>query len=158
VGSESLKCLSLWQPWATLVAIGAKSVETRSWSTPYRGMIAIHAAKRWNAELRQISRLPPFVKAMTAAGLPIVESPEDCLPFGAVLALCFLTDIVPTDGPVPDWMTAGEMPFGDYSAGRYAWKLADIRPLKEPLPLRGVRGLVDLDSNVAAQIMRRTRP
>ena len=39
------RCLSLIQPWATLVAIGAKKVETRSWKTPYRGWLAIHASK-----------------------------------------------------------------------------------------------------------------
>jgi len=32
-----MKCLSIIQPYATLIAIGAKRIETRSWSTPYRG-------------------------------------------------------------------------------------------------------------------------
>lgn len=41
-----MKALSLWQPWATLIANGAKQIETRSWSTSYRGPILIHAAKR----------------------------------------------------------------------------------------------------------------
>ena len=40
-----MKALTLYQPWATLVAIGAKKIETRSWSTPYRGPLAIHAGK-----------------------------------------------------------------------------------------------------------------
>jgi hypothetical protein len=40
-----MKVLSLTQPWATLAAIGAKKIETRSWSTAYRGPLAIHAAK-----------------------------------------------------------------------------------------------------------------
>ena len=40
-----MKALTLTQPWASLVAIGAKRIETRSWSTPYRGLLAIHAAK-----------------------------------------------------------------------------------------------------------------
>lgn len=40
-----MKALSLWQPWATLIAIGAKQYETRGWSTPYRGPLIIHAAK-----------------------------------------------------------------------------------------------------------------
>lgn len=39
-----MKALTLWQPWASLVALGVKTVETRSWSTPYRGPLAIHAA------------------------------------------------------------------------------------------------------------------
>ena len=39
-----MKSLSLWQPWASLVALGIKTVETRSWATSYRGPLAIHAA------------------------------------------------------------------------------------------------------------------
>lgn len=39
-----MRCLSLWQPWATLVAIGAKHFETRSWLCHYRGPLAIHAS------------------------------------------------------------------------------------------------------------------
>src|SRR5258708_5270609 len=41
-----VKALTLWQPWASLIAVGAKTIETRSWSTSYRGPLAIHAAKR----------------------------------------------------------------------------------------------------------------
>ena len=44
-----MKVLTLTQPWATLVAIGAKRIETRSWSTKYRGPLAIHAAKGFPA-------------------------------------------------------------------------------------------------------------
>lgn len=44
-----MKAISLWQPWASLIACGAKPYETRSWSPP-RGLIgqpiAIHAAKK----------------------------------------------------------------------------------------------------------------
>lgn len=36
-----MKALSLWQPWATLIAIGAKQWETRGWRTAYRGPLAI---------------------------------------------------------------------------------------------------------------------
>jgi hypothetical protein len=42
-----IKCISLWQPWASLVAVGAKRIETRGWATAYRGRLGIHAAKRW---------------------------------------------------------------------------------------------------------------
>lgn len=40
-----MRALTLHQPWATLVAIGAKRVETRSWATTYRGPVAIHAGR-----------------------------------------------------------------------------------------------------------------
>ena len=40
-----MKALPVTQPYATLVALGAKHIETRSWSTRYRGPLAIHAGK-----------------------------------------------------------------------------------------------------------------
>ena len=40
-----MKALSLTQPWASLVADGRKTTETRSWLTHYRGPLAIHATK-----------------------------------------------------------------------------------------------------------------
>ena len=32
-----MKCISLWNPWATLMALGVKTIETRSWGTDFRG-------------------------------------------------------------------------------------------------------------------------
>ncbi len=40
-----MRGLTLTQPWASLVALGAKTLETRSWKTNYRGLLAIHAAQ-----------------------------------------------------------------------------------------------------------------
>ncbi|KXG09931.1 hypothetical protein AT864_01491 [Anoxybacillus sp. P3H1B] len=40
-----MKAITIKQPWATLIALGEKKFETRSWKTNYRGKIAIHAGK-----------------------------------------------------------------------------------------------------------------
>jgi hypothetical protein len=40
-----MKCISLIQPWASLVLLGEKRYETRNWSTAYRGPLLIHASK-----------------------------------------------------------------------------------------------------------------
>lgn len=37
--------LTVLQPWASLIALDEKQFETRSWSTPYRGTLVIHAGK-----------------------------------------------------------------------------------------------------------------
>jgi len=34
-----------------------------------------------------------------------------------------------------------ELSFGDYTPGRYAWILADVKLLPEPVPARGALGL-----------------
>ena len=41
-----MKALSLRQPWASLIAEGRKTIETRTWRTRYRGPLAIHASAR----------------------------------------------------------------------------------------------------------------
>ena len=38
-----MKAFTLYQPYASLIACGAKRFETRGWYTHYRGKIAIHA-------------------------------------------------------------------------------------------------------------------
>ena len=45
---EPMYAVTLHLPWATLIALGVKSVETRSWPAPARllgQVIAIHAGK-----------------------------------------------------------------------------------------------------------------
>jgi hypothetical protein len=40
-----MKCLSVRQPWAGMIARGEKTIETRTWSTSYRGPLLIAASK-----------------------------------------------------------------------------------------------------------------
>ena len=46
-----MKALSLRQPWASLIADGRKTIETRTWRTHYRGPLAIHASARPHGDL-----------------------------------------------------------------------------------------------------------
>lgn len=39
------KAISIRQPWAWAIIHGSKDIENRSWSTRFRGPVAIHAAK-----------------------------------------------------------------------------------------------------------------
>ena len=70
-----MKCLSIRQPWANLIAHGIKDIENRTWKTNFRGRIYIHAPlkdERSNPLLISIERLinvgkmglfPKWVKA-----------------------------------------------------------------------------------------------
>ncbi|HBX22633.1 MAG TPA: ASCH domain-containing protein [Desulfotomaculum sp.] len=148
-----MKTLSLIQPWATLVAIGAKRIETRSWATKYRGPLAIHASKKVD---RVICLKKEFAIPLNEHGFVLVKD----LPVGAVIATCTLVDCmkvrtlrpVKRDGKIV--MTAfleaensllevngNELAFGDYTPGRYAWILEDVRTLPEPVPAKGMLGL-----------------
>ena len=44
-GVSSIKALSLKQPWANMIASGQKTIETRTWSTKYRGPLLIVSSK-----------------------------------------------------------------------------------------------------------------
>jgi len=41
-----MKALSIKQPWASLIAQGKKTIETRTWKTNYRGPLLICASKK----------------------------------------------------------------------------------------------------------------
>jgi hypothetical protein len=40
-----VKALSIQQPWANMIASGEKTIETRTWTTEYRGSLLIVSAK-----------------------------------------------------------------------------------------------------------------
>lgn len=134
-----MKAISLTQPWATLVALRQKRIETRSWSTPYRGPIAIHAAKNFPAECRGLAESEPFSEALRSHWKP--------LPLGKVVAVAQLVDVreILTGEDVillnrlglPRW----EFHFGDYTKGRFAWVLANVKALDEPIHARGMLGV-----------------
>lgn len=132
-----MKALSLWQPWATLIAIGAKQYETRSWAHSWRGPIVIHAAKSKNG-LETMFSTTIFVKTLNTAGYKWIED----LPLGAALCVVDLVDIVKVE-TIRDVISEQESAFGNYADGRYAWKLANPRRFKAPIPLRGQQGLFD---------------
>lgn len=130
-----MKVLSLLQPWASLVMMGAKKIETRSWQTPFRGELLIHASlgKKGGA---------------LCAALPFSNYIKefDKLPFGAIIGSVVLKDIVPVESlslsaDVLALLTLEEKAFGDYTKGRYAWLLRTPVPFANPIPIRGSLGL-----------------
>lgn len=42
---DKMMCLSMHQPWASLLVYGIKRVEGRGWNTDFRGRLWIHAGK-----------------------------------------------------------------------------------------------------------------
>jgi len=141
-----MKAFSLKQPWATLVAIGAKQIETRSWKTDYRGPLAIHASKTWYATLGGLCLSWPFHEELERAGIKIrdLKRPAE-LPFGAVVATGRLREITRINPEFVHRLSWKEEMFGDYRLGRYAWLLEDVTPLEEPIPARGALGLWEWD-------------
>lgn len=131
-----MKALSLLQPWATLIAIGAKQIETRSWCTPYRGPLAIHASKAFHRDDQELCEFEPFASVLASAGL----KPAD-LPRGAVIATCRLVACRQIPTQLPATFSKQEEAFGNYAPGRWGWVLRDVQPLPEPVPATGSLGL-----------------
>jgi hypothetical protein len=148
-----VQALTLTEPWATLVAVGAKQIETRHWRTPYRGLLAIHAAKGFPDWAQQYCLLEPFRSVLTEqTKIRIIwdkargRAPEDRtdFPLGKVIAICRLRNIIPTE-EAAQHISAQELAFGDYSRGRWAWVLSDIQRLIHAVPARGALGLWEWD-------------
>ena len=163
-----MKAISLWQPYATLLAGGAKSVETRGWHMSHRGPLLVHAAKKWDGRLADLCRGEPFRSALERCGC----SSATALPFGAIVGVVEVVDCVPVERVEVDctglvngflheetdgtkWLTidATERAFGDYTARRYAILCRNERAFREPVPYRGQQMVFDVDpALVAAQM------
>lgn len=164
-----MKALTLYQPWASLVAIGAKRIETRSWNTKYRGPLAIHVSKRkeidhlkwwsepWASALQgtlvKIDTIPVHLNKLGISGTRY-EIIKENLHYGCVIATCELIHVtrVPSDAwlnnlteigySLSSWkISEQELAFGDFSAGRYLWLLNNVKMLPEPVAARGAMGL-----------------
>lgn len=171
-----MKAITIWQPWASLIACGAKKFETRSWKTDYRGLIAIHAATR-NIKSIYKEMFPCssyefhpsyFAKTRFCEALKACGVNEDELMYGCIIATAELVNcwhIVYHPGPNidiakhikigaeldvpkhhPDFQryivpSEQEMLFGDWTPGRYAWELANVQMLPEPIPAKGKQRL-----------------
>jgi hypothetical protein len=180
-----VKALTLWQPWASLIALERKLVETRSWSTSYRGPLAIHAAKRrpdvetmedgpageifdpatddvacqWAETPRQDffpDRIPPPEYRWWISLAP--DHMPDEMPLGAIVATCELVGCEPTglirwqDDPGFTWkymsgefetvrMDSRQRCVGDFTPGRFAWLLCNVKRLDPPVPSKGLQQL-----------------
>lgn len=176
-----MKFLTIRQPWASLISLGVKRIETRSWSTSFRGPLAIHAGKAKPS--RDLVRMGQWLTRWDYGEGRYAMSDGlgkwVALPLGAVVAVCDLIDVVPIvpGDQCPDYphvagsrtgdrlvlcgrnvVRAGQIitdqiPFGDFTPGRFAWILDNVRPI-DPVPMKGAQGLRDLPPDMAAAITR----
>jgi hypothetical protein len=136
-----MKCLSLIQPWASLVMAGAKRFETRSWATPYRGPLAVHASSRFPQAARELCRKEPFRTALARAGIEHASR----LPLGKLLGVVELVAVHKVEDLTAEQLTYEEKCFGDYRVGRRAWEFCRPSSLAVPVVLKGQLGIVEID-------------
>lgn len=146
-----MKAITLWQPWASLIATGAKTFETRSWKTNYRGPLVICSAKGGlsKGEMIHYTCLRYFRRGLAPLlGKPIGTdycgiSIEHLL-LGVALCTVDLVDCRKTDDLTQKEIGA-DKPFGDFSLGRYAWKLENVKMFDKPFPVKGQQGFFNVD-------------
>lgn len=158
-----MKAISLWQPWAQAIALGSKTIETRSWSTAHRGLLAIHASKR--RVVTDLIFLQSQAKWRAALQLNGDVKIWDDLPFGAIVAICDLVDCKRTDDfTVGDLHTLKPSPLaiytyterglGDFAPGRFGWVLQNVRILPEPIPYKGQQGFFNVPDELIYSKMK----
>lgn len=132
-----IRTITVVQPWATLLALGVKIYETRGWKPYQLGALAIHAGK--NRELaREFFWQPHYREALEAAGY---EKPDD-LPYGAIVAKGIHRTTHPAEA-IAGKLSARELAFGDFRPGRFAWEMACMQRLVEPIECGGKQSIWD---------------
>lgn len=131
-----VRCISLWQPWASLMACGAKFLETRGWDTKVRGEVWIHAAKTTKGITMMWADDERREAMERALNLGIDDWPH-ALPLGALVARGRLVRTMPTDTALREF--ADQEPFGDFGPGRYAHEYVDLSAI-EPIRWKGAQG------------------
>jgi hypothetical protein len=166
-----IPCISIMQPFASLIAIGAKGIETRSkdFTGGFRGTLAIHASKRFPKEYEQLCYTELFYSAL---GINYGNYyPHQYLPLGCIVAVGDLVDVVKiTDDVIWVYHQMGkhlfpaktfaqwywndlqsfqqfsrELAFGDYTPGRFMLLLKNVVALEKPIPAKGRLGLWEFE-------------
>lgn len=129
-----LKVLSIKEPFASLIKDNIKHIETRSWKTNYRGELYIHASltnyKKLNARLELMN----LVKKIDT----------NC---GYIICKCILKDCIYMDEEFIKHIKSNHEEYicGEYSIGRYAWVLDNIKVIT-PIKAKGKLGIWNYDN------------
>ncbi len=140
----SLLAISLWEPWASAMAMGLKTIETRSWPTYFRGDLAICASRR-----------EMDATAIEVAGqLKITPQPGMCVCVVEVVGCVPTVERTVNEiGIFPD-MSVVEFALGNYTPGRFAWLTKNLRKLHTPVPIVGHQGLWTLNPVLESFILK----
>lgn len=140
-----MRGITVHQPFAQLLAIGAKRYETRPMATKYRGPIAIHAGlnrKTLEKVMGFKSKTPLNASRGTLLRAVLDAIPDstekEFFPFGAIIAIAELAGCVRCEDM---WVADRERIFGDWTPGRFGWEIYNVRMLHTPIPCKGQLGL-----------------
>jgi hypothetical protein len=132
MAAQTMKAISLHQPFGSYIILGKKKYETRDWHTSYRGLIAIHAARKWDDET--IANNEGIHRRFPA--IPQLVNP----PLGAMLGICRLLDCVRTESIKP---SEHERAVGGWGQGRFAWEMEVLEIFDPAITAKGEPKIFD---------------
>ncbi|GAA3730332.1 hypothetical protein GCM10022239_03660 [Leifsonia bigeumensis] len=157
-----MRILTVRQPWAWAIIHGGKNVENRpqNLAGDYRGPIAIHAGKEWDLRGGRSGLIWDALSDDFGWPVGAEAARHDPRPgFDAIRPLGAIIGVVNLVG-VHRTRENGECrPMGLGWCSRWAepnaWhlRLADPRPLVEPIPYKGALGLRELPADVVERIL-----
>ena len=157
-----MKAITLWEPWASLMAIGAKMNETRGCRTSHRGDICIHAAKANHGVPDAI-----YDRILDLFSRPENKPVPSLAHMGCIIAVVELWDVQPSESFVLKGarsidvagisLSEQEHAFGNYSPGRFIYRTRNLRRLKTPVLCSGAQSISwtvppDVETKVKAQL------
>jgi hypothetical protein len=118
-----MKVLTIKQPWASLIMLGYKRFEFRSWETNYRGELLIHAGQGIDKEA--MKRLQKYI-------------PKD-MPKGKILGKAKLVDCVKMSPEFKSELLKENKDIYTDSTFKenYGWQMEDIEVFDEPIEAKG---------------------
>jgi hypothetical protein len=144
-----MKAISLKQPWANLVASGKKTIETRKWSTNYRGDLVICSS--------QNPKIEPYGKALCIVELYDIKPMEKkhekkaCMKLPRAKARYIFS---------PDFAGSGIPPKRELPRRgikvypkAHAWFLRNLRPIDPPISVKGSLGIFNLELHLDHKIV-----
>ncbi|MBA3867768.1 MAG: ASCH domain-containing protein [Anaerolineae bacterium] len=130
-----VKAITLYQPWASLIILGFKRFETRSWGSQYTGLLVIHAGKTLEVNTADAN----FMNHLYASGITDYRK----LPLSAAVGVVWKGKCYRGASVLPH-IDEREKAFGNFNGpDRIAWELANPVAFDPPVPMRGKQGLWD---------------
>jgi hypothetical protein len=149
----TIRAITLHEPYASLIAIGAKRIETRHW--PLKTVdkhgdfidepFVIHAAKT-TATLKVIEQEPLIAKALSRAGLIDFDFQKKKL--RGITAVANRIRCYPQEELDPALLTPLEHACGYYAPKRFGWVMEDIYAPSERIPHPGRQGQFSVDADL----------
>lgn len=133
-----IKAVTISQPWASLIARGEKWIENRTWSTNYRGELAIHAGKGLQYLTKEDIKQYP-TGCIIAVGQLVACERLDTIQQMSVSELD-QHDLIHL-GAYRTWSQAA---IHHYAEGPWCWILEDVQPV-DHFPCKGAQGLWNIN-------------